>query len=142
MEIHLAGRSYHVRDWLATHPLVVVCLDGCDPSYLRDFTHDRHRVVDDVPYGGGPGMVLKADPMFRALDAIEAGRGRPAALASRPSALPLPTAKRAALCHLSARAPPRETMLIKALLALDRRYIVCAVSNDVFASRHRGTGGT
>jgi tRNA (guanine37-N1)-methyltransferase len=31
--------------------------------------------VDDVPYGGGPGMVLKADPVFRALDAIEAARG-------------------------------------------------------------------
>ena len=44
---------------------------------LRDFTTDRHRVVDDVPYGGGPGMVLKPDPIFRALDAIEAERGRP-----------------------------------------------------------------
>ena len=43
---------------------------------LRDFTTDRHRVVDDVPYGGGPGMVLKPDPIFRALDAIEAERGR------------------------------------------------------------------
>ena len=44
---------------------------------LRDFTTDRHRVVDDVPYGGGPGMVLKPDPFFRALDAIEADRGGP-----------------------------------------------------------------
>ncbi len=44
---------------------------------LRDFTTDRHRVVDDVPFGGGPGMVLKADPIFRALDAIEAARGKP-----------------------------------------------------------------
>jgi tRNA (guanine37-N1)-methyltransferase len=44
---------------------------------LRDFTTDRHRVVDDVPYGGGPGMVLKPDPFFRALDAIEADRGAP-----------------------------------------------------------------
>jgi len=44
---------------------------------LRDFTTDRHRVVDDVPYGGGPGMVLKPDPIFRALDAIEADRGAP-----------------------------------------------------------------
>jgi tRNA (guanine37-N1)-methyltransferase len=42
---------------------------------LRDFTTDRHRVVDDVPYGGGPGMVLKPEPLFRALDAIEADRG-------------------------------------------------------------------
>jgi tRNA (guanine37-N1)-methyltransferase len=47
---------------------------------LRDFTSDRHRVVDDVPYGGGPGMVLKPDPIFRALDAIEAARGCPAAV--------------------------------------------------------------
>jgi tRNA (guanine37-N1)-methyltransferase len=44
---------------------------------LRDFTSDRHRVVDDVPYGGGPGMVLKPDPIFRALDAVEAERGTP-----------------------------------------------------------------
>jgi len=42
---------------------------------LRDFTLDRHRIVDDVPYGGGPGMVLKPDPIFRALDRIEADRG-------------------------------------------------------------------
>jgi tRNA (guanine37-N1)-methyltransferase len=44
---------------------------------LRDFTSDRHRIVDDVPYGGGPGMVLKPDPIFRALDAIESDRGTP-----------------------------------------------------------------
>jgi tRNA (guanine37-N1)-methyltransferase len=44
---------------------------------LRDYTTDRHRVVDDVPYGGGPGMVLKPEPLFRALDAIEAARGGP-----------------------------------------------------------------
>jgi tRNA (guanine37-N1)-methyltransferase len=44
---------------------------------LRDYTADRHRVVDDVPYGGGPGMVLKPDPIFRALDAIQAERGAP-----------------------------------------------------------------
>jgi tRNA (guanine37-N1)-methyltransferase len=47
---------------------------------LRDFTTDRHRVVDDMPFGGGPGMVLKADPIFRALDAIEADRGQPLAV--------------------------------------------------------------
>src|SRR6476659_6313704 len=47
---------------------------------LRDFTTDRHRVVDDVPYGGGPGMVLKPEPIFRALDAIEAARGRDVAV--------------------------------------------------------------
>jgi tRNA (guanine37-N1)-methyltransferase len=44
---------------------------------LRDFTTDRHRVVDDVPYGGGPGMVLKPDPIFKALDTIGSERGAP-----------------------------------------------------------------
>jgi tRNA (guanine37-N1)-methyltransferase len=38
---------------------------------LRAFTTDRHRVVDDAPYGGGPGMLLKPEPLFRALDALE-----------------------------------------------------------------------
>src|SRR4051812_30210469 len=52
---------------------------------LRDFTTDRHRVVDDVPYGGGPGMVLKPEPIFRALDAIETdGNGRPTVLLTSP----------------------------------------------------------
>src|SRR3989304_9865254 len=37
---------------------------------LRQFTHDRHRSVDDVPYGGGPGMVFKPEPIFEALDEI------------------------------------------------------------------------
>ncbi len=37
---------------------------------LRDFAHDRHRTVDDAPYGGGPGMVLKPEPFFDALDEL------------------------------------------------------------------------
>lgn len=44
---------------------------------LRDYTTDRHRIVDDVPYGGGPGMVIKADPIFRALDAVGSERHEP-----------------------------------------------------------------
>ena len=37
---------------------------------LRDHTHDRHRTVDDAPYGGGPGMVMKPEPFFEAIDAL------------------------------------------------------------------------
>jgi len=37
---------------------------------LRDYTHDRHQVADDAPYGGGAGMVLKAEPIFLAVDAL------------------------------------------------------------------------
>ncbi len=39
---------------------------------LRDFTEDKHRTVDDYPYGGGAGMVLKAEPFYRAVEALEA----------------------------------------------------------------------
>ncbi|UCC17226.1 MAG: tRNA (guanosine(37)-N1)-methyltransferase TrmD, partial [Dehalococcoidales bacterium] len=37
---------------------------------IRDYTHDKHRTVDDYPYGGGAGMVLKPEPIFEAVDAI------------------------------------------------------------------------
>jgi tRNA (guanine37-N1)-methyltransferase len=47
---------------------------------LRAFTSDRHRTVDDVPYGGGPGMVMKVEPFVRAMDAIRAERGAPGAV--------------------------------------------------------------
>ena len=47
---------------------------------LREFTTDRHRVVDDMPFGGGPGMVMKPEPLFRAVEKIAAERGRPGAV--------------------------------------------------------------
>ncbi|MFQ3548922.1 MAG: tRNA (guanosine(37)-N1)-methyltransferase TrmD [Armatimonadota bacterium] len=37
---------------------------------LRDFTHDRHKTTDDEPYGGGPGMVMKCEPVFSAVESI------------------------------------------------------------------------
>lgn len=40
---------------------------------LRDFTDDPHRVVDDRPYGGGPGMLLKVEPIVRGIEAIKKG---------------------------------------------------------------------
>ncbi|HEY5220158.1 MAG TPA: tRNA (guanosine(37)-N1)-methyltransferase TrmD [Gemmatimonadaceae bacterium] len=39
---------------------------------LRDHTHDRHRTVDDAPYGGGAGMVMKPEPFFEAVEALGA----------------------------------------------------------------------
>jgi tRNA (guanine37-N1)-methyltransferase len=39
---------------------------------LRDFTHDKHRTVDDYPFGGGAGMVMKPEPFFEAVDALDA----------------------------------------------------------------------
>src|SRR5689334_196956 len=39
---------------------------------LRDYTHDRHRTVDDYPYGGGPGMVMKPEPFFEVVEGLGA----------------------------------------------------------------------
>src|SRR5207247_8212994 len=52
---------------------------------LRDYVHDRHKTVDDYPYGGGAGMVLKPEPFFEAVEDLRTGppivllsaRGRP-----------------------------------------------------------------
>jgi tRNA (guanine37-N1)-methyltransferase len=47
---------------------------------LREFTTDRHRSVDDLPYGGGPGMVMKPEPIMRAVEHIRTVRGVPDAV--------------------------------------------------------------
>ena len=39
---------------------------------LRDWTHDKHRSTDDTPYGGGPGLVMKPEPIFEAVEAVQA----------------------------------------------------------------------
>lgn len=52
---------------------------------LRDWTHDRHRTVDDTPYGGGAGMVMKPEPWGEALDALVPGNARPVLVVPTPS---------------------------------------------------------
>jgi tRNA (guanine37-N1)-methyltransferase len=42
---------------------------------LREFTTDRHRSVDDTPYGGGPGMVMKVEPLVKAVESVRSTRG-------------------------------------------------------------------
>ena len=51
---------------------------------IRDFATDKHRVVDDVPYGGGPGMVLKPEPIFRAYDHLTAEGEKPFVILTEP----------------------------------------------------------
>lgn len=56
---------------------------------LRDYTHDRHRTVDDEPYGGGPGMVMRPEPWGEALDAILPDHAHPLLIMPTPSGIPL-----------------------------------------------------
>jgi tRNA (guanine37-N1)-methyltransferase len=62
------------------------------PVDIRDHATDRHRSVDDTPAGGGPGMVMKADVLARAIDATSAGDLRPRLLMS-PRGVPLTQAR-------------------------------------------------
>jgi len=74
LALSLAGRALAKGLW---------ALDAVD---IRDHAADKHRTVDDTPAGGGPGMVMKADVLARAIDA--AGEGRPRLLMS-PRGAPL-----------------------------------------------------
>ena len=76
--VSLAGKALARRLW---------ALDAID---IRDHAPDKHRTVDDTPAGGGPGMVMKADVLARAVDA--AGEGRPRLLMS-PRGRPLTQAR-------------------------------------------------
>jgi len=76
---------------------------------LRDFTNDRHKTVDDRPFGGGPGMVLKPEPLFRAIRKIQAETST----ASRKVILLTPQGKRF------------EQQLATQMSALDQALLIC-----------------
>src|ERR1700758_2094085 len=81
----LAGKALAAGTW---------SLDVVD---IRDFTTDKHRTVDDTPAGGGPGMVMRADVLARALDSVTPD-GRPRLLMS-PRGTPLTQARVEALAQ-------------------------------------------
>ncbi|MGB6538930.1 MAG: tRNA (guanosine(37)-N1)-methyltransferase TrmD [Xanthobacteraceae bacterium] len=83
LDLSLAGKALTARTW---------SLDVVD---IRDFATDKHRTVDDTPAGGGPGMVMRADVLARAIDA-SAGDDRPRLLMS-PRGVPLTQTRIAAL---------------------------------------------
>jgi tRNA (guanine37-N1)-methyltransferase len=83
---------------------------------LRNFTHDRHRTVDDRPFGGGEGMVLKPEPLAEALASL--GIEAKAQRAQAPSAPPR-------VVLLSAQGRPFTQGVARELAALDRVVLVC-----------------
>ena len=61
-------------DALVSHSMVKRAIDkglvDIQIHDLRDFTHDRHRTCDDRPFGGGPGMLMKPEPIFKAVEKL------------------------------------------------------------------------
>jgi tRNA (guanine37-N1)-methyltransferase len=78
---------------------------------LRDFTHDRHRTVDDRPFGGGEGMVLKPEPLFEAVESL-----------AQPGE---PTTDRAAVVLLSASGKLFRQNTARRFAQLDRIVLLC-----------------
>jgi tRNA (guanine37-N1)-methyltransferase len=76
---------------------------------LRDFTDDRHRTVDDAPFGGGPGMVMKAEPFFKAVESF----------------LPLGAGPRDAVVVLSPRGRPFDQATAARYAQLERLVLLC-----------------
>src|SRR5437879_6244628 len=82
---------------------------------LRQFTHDKHRTVDDRPFGGGEGMVLKPEPLFECLDSLQ--------LASREDRV-AGRAKQSAIL-LSAQGQRFSQKIAAELAGLDRMVLIC-----------------
>lgn len=96
-------------------------------SDLRAFAEDRHRTVDDRPYGGGPGMLLKPEPVFRALDCLgiaesgKNGTGRAEGAAGAEGA----GAGSAELLLLCPSGEPLTQALLEELAARERLVLLC-----------------
>jgi tRNA (guanine37-N1)-methyltransferase len=88
------------------------------PHDLRAFTHDRHRTVDDRPFGGGEGMVLKPGPLAEALESL--------GIAPKPNRDPLEeSASSSRVILLSAQGKPFTQAVARELARLDRVVLVC-----------------
>src|SRR6266566_2275299 len=104
-----------------------------EPVDIRDYATDRHRSVDDTPAGGGPGMVMKADVLARAIDA--AGSGRPRLLMS-PRGAPLTQARVAELA-----AGPGVVVVCGRFEGVDERVIEARALEEVSVGDYVLSGG-
>jgi tRNA (guanine37-N1)-methyltransferase len=118
----LAGKALSAGVW---------ALDIAD---IRSFATDKHRTVDDTPAGGGPGMVMKADVLARAIDAIAQER-RPRLLMS-PRGVPLTQARVAALV-----AGPGVILVCGRFEGVDERVIAARGLEEVSVGDYVLSGG-
>jgi tRNA (guanine37-N1)-methyltransferase len=104
---------------------------------LREHTTDRHRTVDDVPFGGGPGMVLKPEPLFRAVRAIEAERGAAdAVVLMSPQGRRLTHAEAARFSRMA-----RVVVICGRYEGVDERVVEALVTDEISIGDYVLTGG-
>jgi tRNA (guanine37-N1)-methyltransferase len=106
-----------------------------DVHDLRDHTHDRHRSVDDSPFGGGPGMVLRPEPLYEAVEALALDEGGPVVLLS-PQGKPY-TQQHAE--HLSKE--PVVTLICGRYEGVDERVRMGLVTEEISIGDYVLTGG-
>src|SRR3546814_507751 len=104
----------------------------------RDFTHDVHRTVDDRPYGGGPGMVMMAEPLEQAVNAAKAAAiaastpAEPRSGSDIPVILMSPTGERYTQAHAQALAQGDGAILICGRYeGVDQRFIDRCVTHEI-----------
>lgn len=105
---------------------------------IRDFTHDKHRTVDDYPYGGGNGMVLKPEPLFEAVESIKEMIGD----SSAPVILLTPQGR--LFCHHVAQELSKQQNLILICghyEGVDERVRNYLVTNEISIGEYVLTGG-
>jgi tRNA (guanine37-N1)-methyltransferase len=119
--VSLAGKALAAGTW------------SLDVSDIRDHATDKHRTVDDTPAGGGPGMVMKADVLARAIDAVADERPR---LLMSPRGKPLTQARVAELSR-----GPGALIVCGRFEGVDERVIAARQLEEVSAGDYVLSGG-
>ena len=102
---------------------------------LRDWTTDRHRTVDDKPFGGGAGMVMKPEPLFRAIESLKAGPKSVVVLLT-PQGEPL---RQSLVAELAAQ--PHLILICGHYEGIDERVIEHAVDREISIGDYVLSGG-
>jgi tRNA (guanine37-N1)-methyltransferase len=102
---------------------------------LRDYTHDKHRQVDDRPYGGGEGMVLKPEPIFEAVEAVRKNKRSRVFLLS-----PQGTRLDSALARKLSKVP-QLILICGRYEGVDERVARCLVDGEISIGDYVLTGG-